>query len=59
MMIELDDETVARLVVVAEESHTSMEVIAASILHDVLLDDEQAHCDEPAEGAPKVPDYLH
>lgn len=45
--VPLDDETVARLMNVADMSHAAPEVVAASIIHDVLYDDEQAHASEP------------
>lgn len=50
--IGLDHETVRRLMEVADLSHAEPRVILASIIHDVLHDDELAH-------GPLVPDSRH
>lgn len=41
--VALDDETVARLAALANLCHEAPEVVMASIIHDVLKDDEDAH----------------
>ena len=41
--VPVDDATVARLMTVADEAHSDPATIIASILHDVLKDDEDAH----------------
>lgn len=41
--VALDDATVARLMEVADLSHAPPALLIASIVHDVLADDEAAH----------------
>ena len=41
--VPVDDATVARLMTVADETHNDPATIIASILHDVLKDDEDAY----------------
>lgn len=41
--VPLDDESVARLMKLSEETHTPPALLIASITHDVLRDDEAAH----------------
>lgn len=45
--VALDDVTIARLMRLADECHAPPAVVIASIVHDVLLDDEAAHCTFP------------
>lgn len=47
--IPLGTETVARLMEVADISHADPVRVAASLLHDVLKDDEAAHLDGAVE----------
>ena len=46
----LDDATVARLLEVCDEAGLAPAEVIASIVHDVLLDDELAHREEIAAG---------
>lgn len=41
--IPLDGETVARLENLSGVCHAEMETVAASLLHDILKDDDEAH----------------
>lgn len=45
--IPLDHETVARLMHLSEICHGDPRQVAASLIHDVLKDDEQAHDPNP------------
>jgi hypothetical protein len=47
LRVLLDDETLIRLLAVADDAHASPEVVAASILKAVLDDDFRAHFGEP------------
>ena len=47
LQIPLDDLTVARLMEVADVCHAPPELVAASILHDVLEDDAEQHYEPP------------
>ena len=48
--VDLDDQTVARLLEIAEDSKTCPTLLIASIVSKVLEDDELAH----ADGDPEV-----
>jgi len=50
--IPVDGETLRRLVKIADMSHAAPKAVAASLLHDILKDDEDAHLLElmPAAG---------
>ena len=47
--IPLDAETVARLMEVADISHADPVSVAASLLHDILAEDEDAHIEGAAD----------
>jgi len=53
--VPVDEATVARLMTVADETHNDPAMIIASILHDVLKDDEDAHL----MAAPDRPEPLN
>lgn len=55
----LDDQTVARLMRLSEMCHTPPRVVLASIIHDVLKDDEDAHLLESHSGTPETPTALN
>lgn len=41
--LTLDEETARRLEALSDNCHSCLESVAASLLHDVLKDDEDAH----------------
>lgn len=41
--IDVDPETLRRLMKIADMSHAPPRAVAASLLHDILKDDEDAH----------------
>lgn len=45
--VPIDDATVVRLMTVADETHNDPATIIASIVRDVLKDDEDAHLPAP------------
>lgn len=45
--IVVDGETRLRLIALADACHSTPKMIAASLLHDVLMDDADAHADVP------------
>lgn len=47
LRVTLDPETADRLLAVADECHAEPSVVAASIIHDVLIEDAIAHQFEP------------
>ena len=54
LRIPLDDRTFAWLVELAESCHVEPALVAAAILRDVRLDDENEHLCEPAPRAGAV-----
>ncbi len=48
--IPLDAETAERLRILADDCHVAdVSTLAASLLHDVLKDDEDAHAEQPGD----------
>lgn len=45
--VRLDDETVARLIAIADACHAQPAELIAAIVHDVLEDDALAHMEGP------------
>lgn len=48
LLVPLDDTTATRLMTVADMSHAQPAEVAASIIHEVLADDEAAHLPDPS-----------
>jgi hypothetical protein len=51
--IPLNGETIERLMNLSNECHAEPVQVAASLLHDILKDDENAHLEAPAAAGPK------